>query len=52
VRYTAGRYRFGASYLRYWYLIPTIDDSTTSPPSNFKGHGANHIVTLSMEASL
>jgi long-subunit fatty acid transport protein len=49
-RYTAGRYRFGASYLRYWYLIPTVDDSTTSPPSNFKGHGANHIVTLSVEA--
>jgi long-subunit fatty acid transport protein len=51
-RYTAGRYRIGASYLRYWYLIPTVDDSTTSPPSNFKGHGANHIVTLSVEAAL
>ena len=51
-RYTAGRYRFGASYLRYWYLIPTVTDSTTSPPSNFRGHGANHIFTLSVEASL
>lgn len=51
-RYTAGRFRFGLSYLRYWYLIPTVTDSTTSPPSNFKGHGANHIFTFSMEASL
>jgi long-subunit fatty acid transport protein len=51
-RFTAGRYRVGASYLRYWYLIPTVTDSTTSPPSNFRGHGANHIITLSIEASL
>jgi long-subunit fatty acid transport protein len=51
-RYTTGRYRFGASYLRYWYLIPTVTDSTTTPPSNFRGHGANHIFTLSVEASL
>ena len=51
-RWTAGRFRFGASYLRYWYLIPTVTDSTTSPPSNFKGQGANHIFTLSIEARL
>jgi len=51
-RYSVGRYRFGASYLRYWYLIPTVTDSTTSPPSNFRGDGANHIFTLSVEASL
>jgi len=52
VRMTAGRYRIGASYLRYWYLIPTVTDSTTMPPSNFRGDGANHIFTLSFEASL
>jgi long-subunit fatty acid transport protein len=51
-RYTVGRYRIGASYLRYFYDIPTVTDSTTSPPSNFRGHGANHIVTVSVEASL
>lgn len=51
-RYTVGRYRIGASYLRYFYDIPTVTDSTTSPPSNFRGHGANHIVTVSVEARL
>ena len=52
LRYSVGRYRIGASYLRYWYLIPEVTDSTTSPPSNFRGSGANHIMTLSVEASL
>jgi len=51
-RYTVGRYRFGLSYLRYFYLIPTVTDSTTMPPSNFRGEGANHIVTLSVETAL
>ncbi|HEY5952608.1 MAG TPA: hypothetical protein VIV40_44215, partial [Kofleriaceae bacterium] len=51
-RWTVGRYRFGASYLRYFYLIPTVTDSTTTPPSNFRGHGANHIFTVSVEAAL
>jgi long-subunit fatty acid transport protein len=51
-RWTVGRYRIGASYLRYFYLIPTVTDSTTAPPSNFRGHAANHIVTLSIEAKL
>jgi long-subunit fatty acid transport protein len=52
VRWTAGRYRLGASYLRYWYSIPTVDDSQTGPPSNFRGHGANHIFTASVEVAL
>ena len=52
LRFTTGRYRFGASYLRYFYLIPTVSNSTTSPPTNFRGSGANHIFTLSVEASL
>jgi long-subunit fatty acid transport protein len=51
-RYSVGRYRFGASYLRYFYLIPTVTDSTTTPPSNFRGHGANHIFTASVEVAL
>lgn len=52
VRWTAGKFRLGASYLRYFYLIPTVTDSTTTPPSNFRGHGANHIFTVSLEAAL
>ena len=51
-RFTVGRYRIGASYLRYFYLIPTVTDSTTTPPSNFRGSGANHIFTVSLEAAL
>lgn len=51
-RYTAGRYRFGASYIHYWYEIPTITDSITLPPSNVRGHGSNNILTFSVEATL
>jgi long-subunit fatty acid transport protein len=51
-RYALGRYRFGASYVFYKYLIPTITDSITLPPSNVRGHGVNNIMTLSVEASL
>ena len=51
-RWTVGRYRLGASYLHYWYDIPTVVGSTTSPPSNFRGHGTNNIFTLSIEAKL
>lgn len=51
-RYTVGRYRIGASYIHYWYMIPTITDSITLPPSNVRGHGVNNIFTLSLEASL
>ncbi len=51
-RYTAGRYRFGASYIHYWYLVPTIDNSITAPPSNIRGSGDNNIFTVSVEASL
>lgn len=51
-RYQTGRYRFGASYVHYWYLVPTITDSMTGPPSNVKGDGTNNIFTLSVEAKL
>jgi len=52
VRYTVGRYRIGASYIHYWYDVPTITDSITMPPSNIRGSGTNHIFTLSVEARL
>ncbi|HEY5948882.1 MAG TPA: outer membrane protein transport protein [Kofleriaceae bacterium] len=51
-RYSVGRYRFGASYIHYWYEIPTITDSITLPPSNVRGHGSNNILTFSVEATL
>jgi hypothetical protein len=51
-RYTVGRYRFGASFIHYWYAVPTITDSMTMPPSNIRGHGANNIITVSLEARL
>jgi long-subunit fatty acid transport protein len=51
-RYQAGRYRLGASYIHYWYLVPTITDSITGPPSNIRGRGNNNIFTVSLEAKL
>ncbi|HEY4182255.1 MAG TPA: outer membrane protein transport protein [Kofleriaceae bacterium] len=51
-RYSFGRYRIGASYIHYWYDIPTVMGSTTAPPSNFKGEGTNNIMTVSLEARL
>jgi hypothetical protein len=51
-RWQAGRFRFGASYIHYWYLVPTITDSITGPPSNIRGRGSNNIFTLSLEAQL
>jgi len=51
-RYSSGRYRLGASYIHYWYDIPVITDSITGPPSNIRGHGANNIFTVSVEAKL
>ncbi len=52
LRYSHGRHRWAATYARYWYRIPTITDSITSPPSNVRGEGANHIMSLSMETEL
>ncbi len=51
-RYAVGRYRFGASWVHYWYDIPTITGSITFPPSNIKGDGTNNIVSVSVEAAL
>jgi len=51
-RWRTGRYRFGASYVHYWYQVPTITDSITAPPSNIRGRGGNNIVTFSLEAKL
>lgn len=52
VRYSFGRWRVGASYLHYWYRIPTITNSVTDPPSDIRGSGGNNIMTLSVEAKL
>jgi long-subunit fatty acid transport protein len=52
LRYRLGRYRLGASYIHYWYDIPTITNSITSPPSNIRGGGSNNIVTGSIEVQL
>lgn len=52
VRYARGRYRLGATYVHVWYDVPTIEDSITQPPSNIRGDGANHITSLSFEATL
>jgi long-subunit fatty acid transport protein len=52
LRYAWDRYRVGASYIHYWYEVPTISDSVTSPPTDIKGHGSNNIFTLSLEAKL
>lgn len=51
-RYRLGRYRLGASYVHYWYDIPTTTDSITDPPSNVRGAGGNHIMTASLEVAL
>ena len=52
LRYRIGRYRVGASYIHYWYEIPTITDSITAPPSNVRGSGGNNIFTASVEVQL
>ncbi len=52
LRYTHGRHRFGATYVHYWYDIPTIEGSVTEPASNVRGDGVNDIVSVSMETSL
>jgi long-subunit fatty acid transport protein len=52
-RYSLGeRYRLGLTLLHYRYLVPTVNDSLTSPPSNFTGAGGNTIITASFEAVL
>jgi len=51
LRYQVGKYRLGLTYLHYWYRVPKIDDSMTSPPSNVIGHGQNNIITASFEGA-
>jgi long-chain fatty acid transport protein len=52
VRHSVGRWRLAATYVRYWYKIPTTEDSITSPPSNVKGDGVNNIFSLNAEVQL
>jgi len=51
VRYTVGRTRLSLTYLHYWYDVPVITDSITSPPSNVRGNGSNNIVSSSIEVT-
>ena len=50
-RYRFGRYRAGASYTHYWYEVPTIADSITFPPTNLRGYGDLHMITVSVDAA-
>jgi long-subunit fatty acid transport protein len=52
LRWTHGAYRFGLSYLYLGYLVPTVTNSVTDPPSNFTGGGHTHLITASIEAVL
>jgi long-subunit fatty acid transport protein len=52
LRYRLGRVRLGASYVHYWYDVPTITNSLTTPPTNARGSGGNHIITTSIEIAL
>jgi long-subunit fatty acid transport protein len=52
VRYTLGTYRFGLGYELAVFRVPTITDSITFPPSNMRGTGNTHFVTLSFESGL
>jgi len=51
LRWSFGRYRLGASYIHYWYDVPTIEDSITSPPSNIDGRGGNNIFSAQFEGT-
>jgi long-subunit fatty acid transport protein len=52
LRWQTGRWRFGATYIHYWYQVPTISNSETTPPSNITGSGGNDIFTVTLEATL
>jgi long-subunit fatty acid transport protein len=52
LRWSQGRFRIAATYVHYWYDIPRIEDSITSPPSNIRGDGSNNIFTLAVEATV
>lgn len=51
IRYVRGQHRLGLTYTRYWYDVPTVNDSTTFPPLNFTGDGVSNIVSLSYEGT-
>jgi long-chain fatty acid transport protein len=53
VRHAFGRYRLGLTWAHYWYEVPTIEGSLTTPPSNIRATTAtNDIVTASVETEL
>jgi long-subunit fatty acid transport protein len=52
-RYGLGRHRLGLTWAHYWYEVPTIEGSLTTPPSNIRATDAsNDIVTVTLETEL
>lgn len=41
-----GRHRVGLSFVRNWFDLVDVQESTANPPANAKGHGANFEVGL------
>ena len=44
--------RFSLTYVHYWYVPRGTDKSATTPPSNYRGEGVNHIISLVLELTL
>ena len=44
--------RLSLTYVHYWYVGRGTDNSATYPPSNYKGDGVNHIMSLVLELTL
>ena len=44
--------RMSLTYVHYWYVPRGTDKSATYPPSNYRGEGDNHIVSLVLEVML
>ncbi len=41
--------RFSLTYVHYWYVPRSTDRSSSTPPSNYRGSGENHIMSLNLE---
>ena len=44
--------RMSLTYVHYWYVPRGTDRSGTYPPSNYRGEGENHIISLVLEVML
>jgi len=50
VRYRALQaLRLSLTYVHYWYMSRSTDRNAASPPSNYRGGGVNHIMSLVAE---